>query len=185
MVYYRKIQLIALISLPAYLLSSCENDLEKVNLVAAQKKYPVEKAENAEILYSDSALLKARLLATELMRFQDQPPYLEMPKGVKLYFYDDNGKASSQLSAGYGKVIQLPDNNIMEARRNVVVVNERNEKLNTEHLTWNQKEGNIKSDAYVKITTADEVLMGEGLESNQDFTKYSIKKLKGTIRLKN
>jgi len=36
----------------------------------------------------------------------------------------------------------------------------------------------------VKITTADEVIYGDGLESNQDFTKYKIKNIKGTIHLK-
>ncbi len=36
----------------------------------------------------------------------------------------------------------------------------------------------------MKITTEDEVIFGHGLESNQDFTKYRIKKIKGTINLK-
>ena len=72
----------------------------------------------------------------------------------------------------------------MEAKRNVVVVNEKGEKLNTEHLIWEEEGDRITSDAFVKITTADEILMGEGLESNQSFTKYRIKKIKGTIRLK-
>ena len=36
---------------------------------------------------------------------------------------------------------------------------------------------------FVKITTEDEIIMGEGFESNQSFTKFKIKKIKGTISL--
>jgi LPS export ABC transporter protein LptC len=165
--------------------SACENDMEKVKIISGKKAMPAETGKDVEILYSDSAKLKARLLATELNRFVQKPPYIEMPKGIKLYFYDSNQKVNSTLTAQYAKVLQFPDNNIMEARRKVVVVNENNEKLETEHLIWNQKEETIVSNAYVTITTKDEIIMGDGLESNQSFTKYKIKKMKGTINLKN
>jgi LPS export ABC transporter protein LptC len=165
--------------------SACENDMEKVKIISGKKAMPAETGKDVEILYSDSAKLKARLLATELNRFVQKPPYIEMPKGIKLYFYDSNQKVNSTLTAQYAKVLQFPDNNIMEARRKVVVVNEKNEKLETEHLIWNQKEETIVSNAYVTITTKDEIIMGDGLESNQSFTKYKIKKMKGTINLKN
>lgn len=165
--------------------SACENDMEKVKVISGKKAMPAETGKDVEILYSDSAKLKARLLATELNRFVQKPPYIEMPKGIKLYFYDSNQKVNSTLTAQYAKVLQFPDNNIMEARRKVVVVNEKNEKLETEHLIWNQKEETIVSNAYVTITTKDEIIMGDGLESNQSFTKYKIKKMKGTINLKN
>ncbi|MBK6986188.1 MAG: LPS export ABC transporter periplasmic protein LptC [Bacteroidetes bacterium] len=41
----------------------------------------------------------------------------------------------------------------------------------------------ITSDAFVKITTAKEIIMGKGLEANQDFTQYEIKEVTGTIRI--
>jgi LPS export ABC transporter protein LptC len=167
-----------------FIFSSCENDIEKVKLVTGKKAMPIEKGKDVEILYSDSAKIKARLLAKELNRFAEKQPYIEMPKGIKMYFYDGNQKVNSTLTAQYAKVLQFPDNNIMEAKRKVVVVNEKNETLNTEHLVWNQKEETIVSDAYVTITTKDEIIMGDGLESNQSFTKYKIKKMKGTINLK-
>lgn len=166
------------------ILVSCENDIEKVKIITSKKAIPVERGKDVEILYSDSAKIKARLLAKELNRFAEKQPYIEMPKGIKLYFYDSNQKVNSTLTSQYAKVLQFPDNNIMEARRKVVVVNEKNETLKTEHLIWNQKEETIVSDAYVTITTKDEIIMGEGLESNQSFTKYKIKKMKGTINLK-
>ena len=73
---------------------------------------------------------------------------------------------------------------IMEAKNNVVVVNEKGEQLNTEHLTWDKKQSLIYTKEFVKITTAEEIIYGNGLESNQSFTKYKIKDIKGTINLK-
>jgi LPS export ABC transporter protein LptC len=180
----QKIKFRLVLGLSLLILVSCENDIEKIKIITSKKSMPVERGKDVEILYSDSARIKARLLAKELNRFAEKQPYIEMPKGIKLYFYDSNQKVNSTLTSQYAKVLQFPDNNIMEARRKVVVVNEKNETLKTEHLIWNQKEETIVSDAYVTITTKDEIIMGEGLESNQSFTKYKIKKMKGTINLK-
>ena len=53
--------------------------------------------------------------------------------------------------------------------------------MNTEQLIWDIGQKRIISDAFVKITTADEIIYGDGLESNQEFTKYIIKNIKGII----
>jgi hypothetical protein len=50
-----------------------------------------------------------------------------------------------------------------------------------EHLIWDRAENKIYSNEFVKITTDDEIIMGEGFESNEQFTKYRILKPKGTI----
>ena len=173
-----------IIGLSTLILVACENDIEKVKIITGKKAIPVERGKDVEILYSDSAKIKARLLAKELNRFTEKQPYIEMPKGIKMYFYDANQKVNSTLTSEYAKVLQFPDTNNMEAKRKVVVVNEKNETLNTEHLVWNQKEETIVSDAFVTITTKDEIIMGDGRESNQSFTKYKVKKRKGTINLK-
>ena len=71
----------------------------------------------------------------------------------------------------------------MEVKYNVEVVNVNGEKLNTEQLTWDEQKQKIVSNAFVKITTAEEIITGNGLEANQDFTQYEIKEITGTIRL--
>ena len=71
----------------------------------------------------------------------------------------------------------------MEAKNTVKVKNVNGDLLETEHLVWNEKTEMVYTEEFVKITTKDEVIYGEGLESNQDFTKYTIKKISGTIML--
>ena len=61
------------------------------------------------------------------------------------------------------------------------MINELGEKLNTEHLIWLQEEERIYSEVFVKITTEDEIIMGDGFESNESFTNFKITHITGTI----
>ena len=69
----------------------------------------------------------------------------------------------------------------MEAKRNVVVINEKGDRLNTEHLIWDAITKEIYTKEFVKITTKDETIWGDGLKANQDFSKYEILNIKGSI----
>ncbi len=171
-----------LLFLAASFLASCENDIDEVNTVTARSNYPVESGKDMEVIYSDSGHIKVKLNAPVMMRFTGENPYMEMPQGVKVLFYDDSMKVNSHLSANYA--ISREKDEIMEAKNNVVVVNEKGEQLNTEHLIWDKKQALIHTKEFVKITTAEEIIYGNGLESNQSFTKYKIKDIKGTINLK-
>ena len=69
----------------------------------------------------------------------------------------------------------------MEAKNNVVVVNQIGEKLNTEHLIWDEKKRRIYSNDFVKITKKDEIVIGEGMEADESFDKWVIRKPKATF----
>ena len=163
-------------------ISSCENDIEKVNLITSFKKIPSESGKNVLIIYSDSARIKMKLNTPQLDHYDGENAYVEFPKGVNVFFYNDQNKMESNLKANYA--IRYEKSNMMEAKNDVVVINNKGEKLNTEHLFWDEKKELIYSDVFVKISTKDEIIMGEGLESNQDFSKYKFKKIKGTISVK-
>ncbi len=161
------------------LLSSCENDLSKVKLYAKAENSPVETAKNIKIIYSDSAKVQVEVKAPQMDRYETENPYFEMPKGLQATFFDDQLRVKSKMDADYG--IRYEREQKMEARKNVVVVNERGEQLNTEHLIWDEKKEKLMSDEFVKITTKDEVIYGNGFEANQDFSKYKIFNVKGTF----
>jgi len=79
---------------------------------------------------------------------------------------------------------QLQKEQKMEARKNVVAINQNGDQLNTEHLIWDERREKLLSDEFVKITTKDEIIYGSGFEANQDFSKYKIFNIKGTISIK-
>jgi LPS export ABC transporter protein LptC len=176
----KQVILLAVISL---LVSSCENDLTTINKVSSQKEVQVETGTGIELLYSSNAHMRAKLNAPEIKRYYTREPYSEFDKGVIVFFYDDSLRQISKLTANYGRVNEK--DNQMLVRDNVEVINSKNEKLNCEELTWNDQTRKIYSDKFVKIQTKDEIIYGDGLEANEDLTNYKIKKIRGTINLKN
>ncbi len=173
--------------LPFLFLTSCENDVAIVNSVTSvnEKSAAIESSKNVEFLYSDSAQVRSKLKSPLVEHFMGKKPYYEMAKGMEIIFYNKNYKEHSKLTANYG--IGYDENNkmnVMEAKGNVIVINEKGDKLNTEHLTWNSLTKKIYTKEFVKITTKDEVIWGNGLEANEDFSEYEIKQVKGTIAVK-
>lgn len=158
---------------------SCVNKQEDVEKVTQTEILPVESSYDSEIFYTEQAELKVHAFAPEMHRYVGEVTYNEMPLGIEVIFYDSTNKESSRLTANYA--IDHLTSNIMEAKNDVVIVNSEGEQLNTEHLIWDRNKQIIYSEVFVKITTDDEIIMGEGFESNEGFTKYKILKPKGTI----
>jgi LPS export ABC transporter protein LptC len=163
--------------------TSCENDMKTINTLNANKNLPEFSAQDVEMIVSDSGNVIAYLVTKQLDRYNVERPYLEMPKGVKVLFYDINMHIKASLSANYA--INYENDKIMDARNNVVVVNVKGERLNTEHLVWNQRTEKINSDVFVKITTKDKIIKGTGMNADQQFNHWIITHVTGTMMVKN
>lgn len=163
------------------MLFSCENDIRKVNQVTASDSIiPVSTVKNIDLIRSNSGRVELELTAPLLISYEGEDPYSEFPKGMKIIFFDSLMNITSQLTAEYG--ISYEKRKIMEARTNVVVVNHRkHEQINTEKLIWNQSTRKIYSDKFVKITTPEKIILGDGFDSDETMDNYTIKKPKGTI----
>ena len=162
---------------------ACENDLQEIAKYDVEEEFPDQAAKDVEILYSTKGDVVFQLNAPVLNQYSGDKPYNEMPEGVHVQIFDSALNVTSDLTSNYA--IQLIYADRMEAKEDVVVINEKGEKLNTEHLIWNQKTQEITSDVFVKITTEDQVLTGDGLVANQDFTDYRILKPRGIINIEN
>jgi LPS export ABC transporter protein LptC len=170
---------------PLFFLLSCTNDLKDVMALPRNRLSPSQVGDSVTMLYTDSAQLKIMVKANRMLVFNKnvKEPLTILPNGVFVTFFDDEEKVSATLKAKYG--IRFDQSKRMEARYAVEVVNKNGEKLETEKLTWDEKTKKIYTNAFVKITTGSEIIMGTGMESNQDFSKYEIKKVTGQIQLKN
>lgn len=164
---------------------SCTNDLKDVMALPSNKLSPSQTADTVSLIYTDSTQLKIVLKANRLIQFDKNvsEPFTILPKGVNVTFFDNEEKISSTLKANYAVRYQLTKK--MEARYAVEVVNNKGEKLETEKLTWDEVNKRIYTSEFVKITTATQIITGKGLESNEDFSRYSIKKVTATIQLNN
>lgn len=160
----------------------CRNDLHEIKAIDNDKVLPVSTTSNVEMIYSDSSVMKARIKAKLRETYMNEPSYVEFSKGISMEFYGPTGKVTSRLTAGHA--ISYNAKEIMEARNNVIVTNDKGERLNTEHLIWDRKANRIYSDVFTTVTSPDKVIYGEGFESEGDFSKYKIRNIKGSVRLK-
>jgi len=162
------------------MLCSCKNDIDVINTFTEIHNLPTQSVKNLETIYTDSGKIQIKLLAPKLKRFSNvEEPYIEFPAGIEVIFFDKKQEPESQLTAKYA--IYSETNELWEARDSVIAINNLGDTLNTELLFWDEKKELIYTNKFVKITTENEVIWGEGLEANQEFTDWKIKNVKGTI----
>ena len=157
--------------------------MNTVNKMTAPEKNLREVEENASIVYTDSAKTKFHLTSPRIEIYEGSDPYELFPKGVHIDAYDDSSNIDGQVSANYA--IQHTNSKLVEADNNVSVVNRKGEKLNTEQLFWDENKHKIYTNKYVTIQTEKQIIYGDGLISNEDFTQYKITNIRGTIELDN
>jgi LPS export ABC transporter protein LptC len=176
--YSLKLNIAILLGLAMFF--SCNPDLKKVDDITRSQNLPLETAEDIKIIYSSQARLQMIMEAPLMERYEGERPYMELPKGFLMIFYDSLMNETSRISAKYA--IQYQEDELIDARNDVVVENiENNERLNTEQLIWDQKREMIYTEKFVKITTEEEVLYGDGFESDERFTAWIIRNPRGTF----
>jgi LPS export ABC transporter protein LptC len=165
-----------------FLSVACENKVEEVRILTKSERIPSEVQHDVFLVYTDSTLKKMEMEAPLAENYPNlEEPQREFPKGIKVRFYNELGEQSSSLTAEYA--LQLVNKNLWEARGNVIVINTKGEQLNTEKLFWDNRKEIIYSDEFVKITTPEQVIMGEGFTADQNFDEYEINRPTGTINI--
>lgn len=162
-------------------LASCENNLKTVTLITSKDNTPLDIEDTASIVYTDSAKTKFHLTASRIENYGGQDPKLLFPKGIHVDFYDDSDNINGQIDANYA--VRHENTKLMEADNNVRVINRKGEKLNTEQLFWDEAKRKIYTNRFVTIKTAKQIIYGDGLVSNEDFSQYKITNISGTIQL--
>lgn len=104
-----------------------------------------QQSENLRLVYSQNGNLSYRFETPLLERYElAREPYMEFRKGVKVETYNDTTHlVESTLTANYA--IFLENQQLWEAKGNVVATNAQGQKLETEQLFWNQKSKRIYS----------------------------------------
>ena len=165
------------------ILCSCKNDLAEVETLIKKENEPLSIGRNVEFVYSENSAVKIKITAPLMEEYgEEEDKYMEMTESIKVLFYDSLLHVASTLTSNYA--IHKVSEGIMEAKDDVVVINDKGEVLNTEHLIWMKDSSKIYTYDFVKITTADEIIIGDGMEANQDFTDWKIFNITGEINIK-
>jgi len=167
-------------------LLACKNDIEVVNKLTADNNLPQLKAENMEIINSDSGFVKLKTFTPLLESYtQKEKPYSEFKQGIKTVSYDRFQKVTSEMSAKYA--IYLINENLWELKNNVVVKNINGETLTTEHLFFQEDKEILYTKEFVMILNANgsKITGKGGFESNLGFTEYRFVDVSGKYNFNN
>jgi LPS export ABC transporter protein LptC len=169
------------------LIFSCRNDIEKINKLDNPDTIPAAHATDVEIIVSDSNYVRIKIVSPELKEFpvaDSLEPKTEFPQGLVATFYNKKLEVESTLVAGYA--IYHTKRKLFEASKDVVIKNfTQDQELHTNLLWWDEKNEKIWSDQAVTIITTTGTTYGDsGFESDQNFTKYSILRSHGQMKVK-
>ena len=154
----------------------------------AQSKPPEEDTETLMTQQSDTLIIinsengkKTYRFYTPLMERYElaKEPYMEFRLGIDVVTYDSLERIESTLVADYA--INYEKQSLWEAKGNVVATNGEGQILETQQLFWNQKTGRVWSNVDSKITQGNDVIIGEGFESDEKMEDFTFRKPKGKV----
>lgn len=158
------------------LLSACENDLKKVQeLSANQLNMNVDTIHGVDIIFSDSAKVKFRILSPLLLQYNSNTPkaYKLMPKTVNVIIFQDGAQAGT-ITADTGMQNDADKN--IQFRKNVIAKNDKGETFKSDELIWDQASKTVHSDKPVQITLANgDIMNGTGFVSDDKMKHWTLK----------
>ncbi len=180
---FRIITLI-LLTLGGVLFSSCKkNDLSVINNLTQVDTLPSQTIQNLTTIYMDTGRVQMIIKAPMVNYYTNkEEPVMIFPEGIHVNFFNRKEKIETHLQAGYAIYYQKKD--LWEAHDSVIAENSMHEKLNAEILFWDVANKQIYSDKFVRITTPDEIIFGEGFKSDQAFNDWNINHVRGTVYIK-
>ena len=168
-------------SIALSLFFACQTNPKQMEELSKDMDEPAVSSTEVEWLYTKKGKASFKLNTTLMQRFENPEPYVEFPDGLELRSFEEEGNEDASLRADYA--IQREKDQKIEAKGNVLLQNNQGEMLETEHLIWDELNERIYTEEFVKITKEEQVIMGEGFESDIYFNEYSLKKSRGIINL--
>lgn len=162
-------------------LFACEkNDISKVKALTKKEEVSYDLADSPKITYSENGWKRAVMTAPEMKKYNQANNALEFNKGIHVVFFD-NGKQTATLVADYA--YNDEQTKITKMRGHVKMVNYKKETLFADEIEWDIRNKRIKAPGWIKIKNKEEMIVGEGLDSDEEFKNYTIRRVKGVFNV--
>ena len=164
--------------------TGCENDLKDLKKISANEATkPVQRYTNVDVIWSDSAKVKAHMTSPLMLDYTKvAKPYTEMPKGVKVIFYDANLQQTCTITSEYA--IRHVAEKVIELRKNVVGTNVKGETFHSDELIWDENTRQIHSDKPVHVQMTDgSILDGLNFVSDEGLNHWKFGPSTGIIHV--
>jgi LPS export ABC transporter protein LptC len=162
-------------------LASCENKIEEIRELT-NRTTSVERGIKIESFLSQAGIMKARLTAPLMNRYQADSPYIEFPNRLHVDFYNDSIKVESELFAKYGRYKE--NERKVFLRDSIVIFNSKGDTIYCQELWWDQQQEKFYSDKPVIVKQPGRTLYGDqGMRASQNFNEWTLLKARGPVQL--
>ena len=163
---------------------SCSGDTTEIDALYTDIDVAQERVSGVNIIYSDSARVRLSVRSPLMIRKQEKEKDVELfPNGLYVEFYQGNLRPETWLESDKG--IRYPQEKRIYLQGNVKLYNNKQDKLETAELIWDEEKQQIGTEKFVRITQPEkgDTTYGFGFISDLQFNRFEIKrKLSGKIK---
>lgn len=161
--------------------ASCSKDeKEKIGAVKDRKTIPGLVASKITTVISDSGITRYRIYTDKWDIFDKaQEPYWEFKKGIYFERFNEKLIIDASFRSDFAKYYEYKK--LWEFKGKVKAVNLQGEMFETELLYWDQQQGRLYSDKFMRVTRPTMIISGIGFEADQSLSKWKILKPQGPI----
>ena len=145
----------------------------------AEENLPFQTTYEGKYTFTEDTKLRNIIEAGKMEQFTKDSSYINFSEGLKLEIFNRGEEKEAELTSNKGWYNEKSQ--IMWAEDSVEFKNNDGEVLKTEKLIWDEKKELIYTDLPVQILRENDTLWGDGIQSNENFTNYSIKNPRGSI----
>jgi LPS export ABC transporter protein LptC len=159
---------------------SCRDNFKEVQQIGVLQNEPVGVAENINLKYTDSGIVKANLLSPKMKDYSNREfAFQEFPEGIKLLLFDKDQK--STILSDYA--ISYDQNDLIDLQRNVIIVTQQNDSIFANQLYYDQKNEQIFTNEAFRMVSPTKIITGNGFNSDKDFKNFEALEVTGIIYL--
>ncbi|RZL10605.1 MAG: hypothetical protein EOO89_20920 [Pedobacter sp.] len=150
-----------------------DEEINRVKKISAKKiSLSLDRTLGVELVYSDSAVLKAKAFAPVMDKVTEPngAVYQEMPKGIRIDFYELS-LAKASITSNYA--IRREKEKTTVFKRNVVVTYPDG-KYTCEELTWDENKKTYFSPSGLYTKNDGTILNATNFDAAQDFSRVSM-----------
>nr|WP_303316998.1 LPS export ABC transporter periplasmic protein LptC [Flavivirga sp. MEBiC07777] len=160
---------------------SCSDNFNQVQKMGVSENEPIGVAENINLKHTDSGRVTANLLSAKMLDYSNRDfPFNEFTGGITLYVFDEENKKSTIIS---DYAISYDKTGLIDLQGNVVITTHDGNVLKTEQLYFDKKREWLFTNVPVTFTTKQDVIKGNGFDSNLKFTNAEVLEVTGIISL--
>lgn len=161
-----------------FTLFSCEGNYRNIRKLNLKDNAPMAEGRNIDVKYTDSGSVVTNLIAPLLYDYSNfEFPYQEFPEGIEVRFWNEE-QEKSVVTSDYA--IRYDKSNLVDLRKNVVLITSDSMVLKAEQLYWDQKNKWVFTDQPYRIRFKDGSYNdGARFDSSEDFTNFLSRKNAG------